>query len=58
MNKVYHIKVCFENPKLNFFSSIDDMTKEEIREDLIGDTFNFSFKNEGFATCIDVVFDN
>lgn len=52
-----HIKVCFENSKLDFFSSIDDMTKEEIKDDLIGEVFNFSFKNEGFATCIDIKFD-
>lgn len=56
MKKAYHIKLCFKNPKLNFCSSIDDMTREEIKEDLIGEIFNFSFKNEGFATCIDVHF--
>lgn len=58
MAKTYHIKLCFENPKLNFYSSIDDMTREEIKEDLIGEIFNFSFKDEGFSTCIDVHFEN
>lgn len=56
MGEHIHIKVCFENPKLDFYSSIDDMTREEIKEDLIGEVFNFDFRNDGLATCIDVLF--
>lgn len=56
MRNWIHIKVCFENSKLDFCSSIDDMTKEEIKEDLIGEVFDFSFKDEGKAVCIGVDF--
>ncbi|TCL62499.1 hypothetical protein EV196_11341 [Mariniflexile fucanivorans] len=54
--KSHHIMVCFENPKLNFCTSFSNMTKKEIRNELIGETYNFCFKGQGMATCIDVVF--
>lgn len=42
-----HVKVIFKNSIFNFHTCIHDMTAEEIREDLIGNTFNFSFKGGG-----------
>ncbi len=46
--------MIFQTPKFNFYTCIPDMAVEEIREDLIGDTFNFSFKGGRLETCIDL----
>ena len=51
---MFHVKVIFENPTFNFCTTISEMTKEEIIEDIIGDTFNFEFKGGGLETCINV----
>jgi hypothetical protein len=53
---ISYIKICFKNSELDFFTSIENLTEEEIKEDLIGTTFDFSFKNRGRETCINVVF--
>ena len=51
------VKLIFENPRYNFFTSISDMSNEEIKEDLIGSEFNFWFKEGGFETCINIEYD-
>lgn len=51
-----NVKLIFKNPKFNFHTTIPSSTVDEIKEDLIGSTFNFSFKGGSIETCIDVEF--
>ena len=50
------IKLIFKNPKFNCSTTISNSTMEEIKADLIGSTFDFSFKGGSLETCIDVQF--
>ena len=48
------VKLHFKNPKFNFYTTITNATIEEIKADLIGSAFDFSFKGGDIETCIDV----
>ena len=50
-----YVKLIFANPKQNFCTSISDMTADDIKKDLIGASFDFSFKKQGIGVCVDVI---
>lgn len=50
-----YIKVVFENEEFNFIT-VDERSLEELKDDYVGTSFDFSFRGGNIENCIDVIF--